>query len=168
MKKLDNLKYFAIEHNIDLMAKLMDDNSFNYILEAARSEYNWRKLRLYLQIFKEYSTYLTQKQKMTTLYFMVDLLFHKEEDIRKEAAELIGILISQYDEEYRKEIPKSIDRIKPKTTSNILLDNLLNYILYPNHKIEESVIEWQYNLKTIVKSLFYNSNVENYENMPMY
>lgn len=160
---VDNLKYFAIEHNIDLMAKLMDDNSFNYILEAARSEYNWRKLRLYLQIFKEYSTYLTQKQKMTTLYFMVDLLFHKEEDIRKEAAELIGILISQYDEEYRKEIPKSIDRIKPKTTSNILLDNLLNYILYPNHKIEESVIEWQYNLKTIIKSLFYNSNVENYE-----
>ena len=160
---VDNLKYFAIEHNIDLMAKLMDDNSFNDILEAARSEYNWRKLRLYLQIFKEYSTYLTQKQKMTTLYFMMDLLFHKEEDIRKEAAELIGILISHYDEEYRKEIPQSIDRKSPKTTSDFLLEELLDYMLFPNHKIEDSIIEWQYNLKTVIKSLFYNSNIANYE-----
>lgn len=94
---------------------------------------------------------------------MADLLFHKEEDIRKEAAELIGLLISQYDEEYRKEMPKSIEKSRPKTTSEEVLNNLLNYILYPSHKIEESPIEWQYNLKTIIKSLFYNSNVENYE-----
>ena len=160
---VDNLKYFAIEHNIDLMAKFLDDTSFNNIIEMARSEYNWRKLRLYLQIFREYSNYLTQKQKVITLYFMVDLLFHNEEDIRKEAAELIGLLISQYDEEYRKEIPKSINKSKPKTTSEGLLDNLLHYILYPDHKIEESPIEWQYNLKTIIKSLFYNSNIKNFE-----
>ncbi len=160
---INNIKYFAIEHNIYLMAKLLDDTSFNNILEMARSEYNWRKLRIYLQIFKEYSTYLTQKQKMVTIYFLTDLLFHKEEDIRKESAELIGLLISQYDEEYRKEIPKWERRKKPKITSKSLLDNFLTYFLYPDHKIAESTIEWQYNLKTIIKSLFYNSITENYE-----
>lgn len=160
---IDNIKYFAIDHNINLMAKLMDDISFNYILEMARSEFNWRKLRLYLQIFKEYSTYLTQKQKIVTLHFLTDLLFHREEDIRNEAAELIGVLISQYDEEYRKEIPKSIRRKNPETTSVKVLADLLNYILYPDHKILESNIEWQYNLKTIIKSLFYNSRMGNYE-----
>lgn len=160
---VNNLKYFAIEHNIDLMAKFLDDTSFNNIIEMARSEYNWRKLRLYLQLFKEYSNYLTQKQKTITLYFMLDLLFHGEEDIRKEAAELIGLLISKYDEEYRKEVPKAANKTRPTTASDKLLDNILNYILYPHHKIDDSPVDWQYNLKTIVKSLFYNSNISNFE-----
>ncbi|MCF6466687.1 HD domain-containing protein [Clostridium sp. Cult2] len=160
---VENIKYFAIEHNINLMAKLLDDVGFNNILEMARSEYNWRKLRLYLQIFNEYSTYLTQRQKIVTLHFLTDLLFHKEEDIRKEAAELIGLLISQYDEEYRKEVPEAIKRHNPETTSLKVLKKLLNYILYPEHKMAESHLEWQYNLKTIIKSLFYNSRIENYE-----
>lgn len=160
---VNNLKYFAIEHNIDLMAKFLDDSSFNNIIEMARSEYNWKKLRLYLQIFREYSNYLTQKQKILTLHFMVDLLFHNEEDIRKEAAEVIGLLIGKYDEEYRKEIPQSIKQANPETSSEKILDNLLRFILYPDHKIEESTIEWKYNLKTIIKSLFYETNIKNFE-----
>ena len=160
---VENFKYFAIEHNINLMAKLLDDVSFNNILEMARSEYNWRKLRLYLQIFKEYSTYLTQRQKVVTLHFLTDLLFHREEDIRNESAELIGLLISNYDEEYRKEIPESIRRFNPETTSITILEELLNDILYPDYKLAEFHIEWQYNLITIIKSLFYNSRIENYE-----
>lgn len=159
---VNNIKYFAIEHNIFLMAKLLDDTSFDNILEMARSEYSWRKLRQYLQIFKEYSTYLTQRQKIVTLHFLTDLLFHKEEDIRKEAAELIGLLISQYDEEYRKETPKSINVYNQETTSYQVLSDLLNYILYPDHKVEESHIDWQYNLKTIIKSLFNNAREDNY------
>lgn len=160
---VEHIKYFAIEHNIDLMAKLLDDNSFNNILDTARSQYNWRKLRMYLQIFYEYSTYLTQKQKLITLHFLEDLLFHKEEDIRKEAAELIGLLISQYDEEYRKELPKYIDKENLQSSSNKILENILDQILYPDHKIAELPIEWQYNIKTIIKSLFHNSPREDYE-----
>ena len=159
---IDNFKYFAIEHNIYLMAKLLDDTSFNNILESARSEYNWRKLRFYLQIFNEYSTYLTQKQKMVTLHFLRDLLFHREEDIRKEAAELIGLLISHYDEEYRKERPKSLENEKSSSGGAIILDEFLNNILYPDHRTAESHIEWQYNLKTIIQSLFNNLDKENY------
>ncbi|MBU5437936.1 cytidyltransferase [Tissierella sp. MSJ-40] len=159
---VNNIKYSAINHNVNLMAKLVGNTSFNNILEMARGEYNWRKLRLYLQIFREYSTYLTQKQKITTLYFLSDLLLHKEEDIRKESAELIGLLIGKFDEEYRKEIPKSAVLNNGDSTSQKLLDKFLNNLLYPNHKIADSQKEWLYNLKIIIKSLFENGHESYY------
>ena len=108
---VNNIKYFAIEHNIDLMAKLSDDTGFNNILDMARNETNYTKIRLYLQMFREYCTYLTQNQKVAALNYFRDLLLHKEDDIRREASELIGLLISRYDEEYRKEIPKTQNQI---------------------------------------------------------
>lgn len=159
---VNNIKYLAIDHNIKLMAKLFDDQSFNKILEMARTEYNWRKVRLYLHIFKEYSTYLTQNQKIVTLNYLTDLLLHKEDDIRREASELIGLLISKFDEEYRKEIPKSAKLVKPKLTSQILLEKVLKNILYPNHKLVEFQNEWQYNLQNIISSLFSNCRYEHY------
>lgn len=159
---VENIKYFSIEHNIFLMNKFMDDISFNNILEAARSEYNWRKLSVYLQMFREYSTYLTQKQKLTTINFLYDLLLHKEEDIRKEAAEIIGLLISIYDEEYRKEVPENINLSQSKINSIDLFNNCLHLLLYPNHKIAESQGEWLYNIKTIIHSLFINCKKDKY------
>jgi len=160
---INNIKYLAINHNIKLMANLYDDQSFNNILEMARTEYNWRKVRLYLYIFKEYSTYLTQHQKIVTLNYVTELLLHREDDIRREASELIGLLISKYDEEYRKEIPKSAKIIRADLTSEVLLEQMLKKILYPDHKLIESQNEWQYNLQNIISSLFANCRVEHYE-----
>lgn len=160
---IDNIKYFAIEHNIYSMKILLDDTSFNKILDVVRNEYSWRKIRLYIQIFKEYSTYLTQKQKTITLNFASELLLHREDDIRREASELIGLLISKYDEEYRKEIPKIVKANTPTLKSEKILDKFLNNILRPNHKISDSQIELLYNLQYIIKSLFYNARVDHYE-----
>ena len=151
---IDNIKYLAIDHNINLMAKLTDDNSFNEILELARGESDWRKLRLYLQTFMEYSTYLTQNQKITTLHFLSDQLLHKAEDIRVESANLIGRLVALFDEEYRKELPQSVMFNKPHVSSENILDRFLQGLLFPDHKIADSQVEWLYNLKTIINSLF--------------
>lgn len=160
---IENIKYISIEHNIHLMARLTDNVSFNTIIETARGEINWRRLRLYLQIFKEYSTYLTQKQKITTLHFLSDMLLHTGEDIRKESAELIGRLIALFDEEYRKELPKSVVFDKSSQSSEDLLDEFLNTLLFPDHKIADSQKEWLYNLKNMIKSLFENSHMSNFE-----
>lgn len=159
---ITNLKFESIEHNIGLMSILSNDTSFNHIIDTARGENNWRAIRLYLQIFREYSIYLTQKQKITTLHFLQDLLFHKEEDIRKEAAELIGLLIALYDEPFRKEIPNSIIFDSSLNTSDKILDEILNFLLYPDHKIVDSQRQWLYNLKTIIESLFENAQTNNY------
>ncbi len=95
---INNIKYLAINHNINLMYQLRDEASLNLILESARSESNWKKLREYIRIFEEYSTYLTQKQKLITIKFLYEQLVHPEDDIRRQCAELIGILIAAFDE----------------------------------------------------------------------
>lgn len=154
---IDNIKYLAINHNINLMSKLTDDNSFNEMLELARGETDWRKSRLYLQTFKEYSTYLTQNQKIITLHFLSDQLLHKAEDVRVESANLIGRLIAFFDEEYRKELPRSVVSSRPDICSEDILDRFLQGLLFPDHKIADSQIEWLYNLKNIINSLFQNS-----------
>lgn len=159
---INNIKYMSIEHNINLMAKLTDNISFNTIIEMARGESNWRKLRLYLQIFREYSTYLTQNQKIITLHFLSDLLLHTGDDIRKESAELIGKLIAFFDEEYRKELPPSVAFNSPSKSSQDLLDEFLNNFLFPDHKIADSQKEWLYNLKNTIKSLFEESHKSNH------
>ena len=149
-----SVKYKAIENNIYLMANLVNQDRFLEILEEARSQANWRRLRLYIEILKEYSTYLTQKQKILVLHFLSDLMLHKEEDVRKEASELIGRILSNYDEEYRKELPDSVVMNRPDETSEMLLEKLLTDLLYPSYKLADSQNEWLYNLKLIINSIF--------------
>ncbi|MTI68858.1 MAG: cytidyltransferase [Firmicutes bacterium] len=152
---INNLKFLSINHNIHLMNELRSESSLSSILELARSENDWKKLRGYLQVFEEYSTYLTQKQKLITLKFLYELLIHKEEDIRKQSAELIGELISTFDEEYRKEVPEDDTLEPPETTSYKLLDKYINLFLYPDHKIIDVHREWiGYSLRIMVSSLF--------------
>lgn len=160
---IETLKRLSIESNIKLMARLTDNVSFNSILEMARGETNWRRLRFFLKIFDEYSIYLTQNQKIKTLHFLKDLLLHKGEDIRKESAELIGKLIALFDEEYRKELPKNPVFYKDKGDSEDLLDEFLNILLFPDHKIADTQREWLYNLKNMIDSLFKNCHETHYE-----
>ena len=83
---IDQLKYLAIEHNISLMNKFNNQAAFGNLIEAARSEKQWKNLRAYINILDEYSTYMTQKRKLMTLHFLYDLLTHREGDIRRQAA----------------------------------------------------------------------------------
>ncbi|HEY8363813.1 MAG TPA: HD domain-containing protein [Tissierellaceae bacterium] len=160
---IETLKHLSIENNIRLMSRLTDNVAFNSILEMARGETNWRRLRFFLKIFDEYSIYLTQSQKVKTLHFLKDLLLHKGEDIRKESAELIGKLIAFYDEEYRKELPKNPIYYRHKEKSEDLLDEFLNMLLFPDHKIADTQKEWLYNLKNMIDSLFKNCYETHYK-----
>lgn len=131
---IQNIKFLSIEHNIDLMHELRDETSLNSLLELARSEKDWNNLQEYLQIFNEYSTYLTQKQKMITLRFCYEQLTHPEDEIRRRSAKLIGLLIATFDEDYRKEIPRDVSLKPPAITSVNLLERYLKYFLKPDHK----------------------------------
>jgi len=131
---IQNIKYLSIEHNINLMHELRDESSLNSLLELARSEKDWNNLREYLQIFNEYSTYLTQKQKMITLKYLYEQLTHPEDEIRRRSAKLIGLLIATFDEDYRKEIPQDVSLKSPTVTSFNLLERYLDYFLRPDHK----------------------------------
>ncbi len=93
---VEAFKRTAVDHNIRLMHKLSRETSFGDILEAARSTRDWKNSRAYLNIFSEYFTYMTQKQKQMALGFLYELMFHREGDIRRQAADLLGNIIARY------------------------------------------------------------------------
>ena len=154
---VQNLKFIAINHNINLMYTLRDELSLDAILETARSEKDWKNLREYIRIFEEYSTYLTQKQKLQTIKFLFDNLIHPEDDIRRHSAEVIGTLIAIFDEDYRKEIPENVNIQSISLNSKDLLFEYVNKLLFPNHKLIQSHRFWLgHSLNILLNALFKN------------
>lgn len=158
---VEYLKHKAIEHNIYLMFKLRSETALSSMIEFAKSRSSWNILRSNLNILGEYSTYFTQKQKLITLNYLCDLLLYHEEDVRDKAAELIGIIIAIFDEEYRKEVPPNSTLEQPETTSFQLFDKYLQLIIHPDHKIIDSHKERLGQcLRIIINALFKKAKPE--------
>ncbi len=154
---IQNLKYLAIKHNINLMYQLRDEYSLDAILEQARSEKDWKNFREYIRIFQEYSTYLTQNQKLQTIKFLYENLIHPEDDIRRHCAELIGTLIAIFDEDYRKEIPENVRLDTPAVTSIDLLNQYMQLLLSPGYKVIPAHRFWiGYSISIMVNALFHS------------
>lgn len=155
---IESIKMKSIDHNIRLMHLLRDESSLNAILEQARSESDINNLRGYLNVIEEYSTYLTQKQKLSTLNFLYDQLIHNEDDVRNQSAELIGTLIATFDEEYRKEVPESVRMNPPEMSSYEIFDKYLYMFLYPDVETIPIHQYWiGYSTRKMIASLFGHS-----------
>lgn len=154
-----SIKNLAIMHNIKLMHELRDEFSLDAILETARSEKDWKNLREYIRIFEEYSTYLTQKQKLQTISFLHDNLVHPEDDIRRHCAELIGTLIAIFDENYRKEIPENVSINEQSISSVDLFKQYIDMMLNHGHNLVSShKFYLGYSLSIMINSLFTHCN----------
>ncbi len=154
---LDTFKRLAIQHNITLMSKFNNDTSFGNLLEAARSEKNWKNIRAYVNIFEEYHTYMTQGQKDKTLDYLYELLMHREGDIRRQAGNLMGQIIGGYDEEYRKEVPSGAISNNVGTTALEVWDRYLRMIIFPEYKVTEQHRRWiGYALRSLLISILRN------------
>ncbi len=149
-----NLKYFAIYHSTHLLYKFRDEDSLSEIIEVVRNEKNDKILREYLGLFEEYTAYFTQKQKIVTLRFLYEKLTHPEEDIRRQCAELIGQIISSFDENYRKELPEDVELPSPDITSFDLLREYMKLFLKPDHKITDLHALWiRYSVQHMISKL---------------
>ena len=150
----NTFKRLAIEHNIVLMSKFNNEISFGNLMEAARSEKNWKNIRAYVNIFEEYHTYMTQKQKDMTLDFLYELLMHREGDIRRQAGNLMGQIIANYDEEYRKELPEGSSYNKLGMTALEVWSRYLKMIVFPEYKVTEQHRRWiGYALRSVLISI---------------
>ncbi len=150
-------KYQAVDHNIRLMNKFYQEEEFSSLLETARSETKWKNLRTYISILGEYSTYMTEKQKQLTLRFLIELLVHRESDIRNQAGEIIGQLIARFNEEYKKELPAGVNLPEKKITNMSLWEETLENILIPDYKLTDQHKKWMENcLKSVVLGLLNN------------
>lgn len=146
-----SLKNLAIKHNLIVMHKFNNETSFSELVESARSEQNWKNLRAYINIFREYFTYMTQNQKQMTLSFLYELLMHREGDIRRQSGDLIGNIIVNFDVEYRKELPEGAKREPDETSSLDMWEKYLAMIILPDHRVTEQHRRWLgYTLKRIV------------------
>ena len=154
---LEAFKFMGIEHNIALMHRLDTERLFGNILEAARSEKNWKNLRAYIDILKEYFTYLGTNQKVQTLSFLYELLIHREGDIRRAAADLIGNIIAHFDDGYRKEIPTGVLAQDDNLHSMQMWQKYFHDILIPDHKLTDQHKGWMgYSLKIMAASTINN------------
>ena len=144
----------CVGHNMELMHRLTDQRSFARLLEEARGETDWRRLRAYLAVMESYSLYLHIPQKVQTLTFLYELLIHREGDIRRQAAALLGEIIAGFHAGYAKERPADI-RPDPRAITDVDQWRLyLDKILYPDHKLMPQHRRWiGYTLKFAVGSL---------------
>lgn len=131
---IDSIVYMSVEDNIRVMNRMGAERQFGNLLEAARSEKDWRNVRAYLNVFEEFFTYINDIQKEQTLDFLYELLMHKEGDIRTQAAGLMGHIIARFNAGYRKQIPANMEDVAQEKLMNIWAVRLESMLL-PDHKL---------------------------------
>lgn len=151
-KVIRNIIDFSIDHNLTVMHRFSRDDSFNALMEAVRGENDKLTLRQYLDLLYEYSSYFTLKQKKMVMHFLFDLLLADADDIRRDASRLIGYLVANYDDDYKKEIPPSVSYDTLQGTK--AYHDLLHTILFPNVNLLDHKERLQYNLINIHEELF--------------
>jgi hypothetical protein len=151
---VEELRQRGVEHNVRLMARLTGQRSFLSLLEQARGETDWRRLRAYLGVFESYSMYLRASQKVQTLAFLYELLMHRDGDIRRQAAALMGEIIAHFHAGYVKERP--LDALpEPRSVTDLeQWRGYLEQIIYPDHRLLDQHKRWiRYTLKILVNTL---------------
>ena len=136
------LKYAAIDHNIRLMSLFREERDFGNLIEAARSEQLWKNVRTYIGIFAEYSTYMTEHQKLMTLKFLYELLAHREGDIRMQSAALMGRIIANFNDIYTKELPQGVSLPHKAITNLSLFKDYLQRIIQPDLRFTDQHKLW--------------------------
>ena len=155
---LEGLILLSVEHNLKLMHMLSNERKFGNIIEGARSTKSWQQLRAYLNVFEEYFTYLSARQKAQALNFLYELLMHREGDIRRQAGALIGQIIARFHLVYRKEIPNHAQNDPAEEVPFTLWSQYLDMIIFPDHKTTpQQRSHISYTLKLVVESMLHHA-----------
>lgn len=102
---ISGLRHLTFDNSLRLMDTFSADASFEQLLEQAKSEKNLQRIRTYLRLFEEYNSYMPRHSKRMTLNFLYELLMHREGDVRRRAARLMGRILANSGPSYRKELP---------------------------------------------------------------
>lgn len=151
----------AIAYNLLLMESMSAQESFERLLERARSEKNLGSIRTYLNLFEEYFAYMTRSHKLQTLSFLYELLMHHERDVRRQAGQLMGRILANSGLQYRKELPEHAPETAIAPTLSEMLDecvdlwkSFLKLLIEPDQKIERKhSLRIQNSLKVVIGSL---------------
>ena len=131
-----SLIFMAIEHNVDVMHRMSAERQFGELLEAARSEKNWKRIRAYLGVLREYFTYTNDLQKEQALSFLYEWFMNRDGEIRIQAAELMGQIIARFNAGYRKRRPEGMKDIAKEKVLGIW-NHYIDAVLYPDERLIE-------------------------------
>jgi len=156
------LRHMTVDNNMRLMAAITREQSFDQLLEQARSERNAASIRTYLRILDEYSTYMTDGNKRKTLAFLYELLMHADGDVRRRSGEIMGRILCNAGPSYRKELPGSAPQQALAPAVMALLDHnselwesYIDQCLFPDRRISiKHATRIRNSLKAITESLF--------------
>ena len=156
------LRNLTLDGSIRLMHTLSTDQTLEQLLEQAKSEKNLQRIRMYLRLLEEYSTYMTKANKRKTLVLLYELLMHPDGDVRRVAGRIMGKILANAGPRYRKERPLSArDGQMPPAVMSLLSESAElweHYIalcLHPDYKISSKhALRISNSLKTICQSLF--------------
>ena len=132
------------------------------LLEQAKGEKNLQRIRMYLRLLEEYSTYMTRANKRKTLVLLYELLMHPDGDVRRIAGRIMGKILANAGPRYRKERPLSAkDGQMPPAVMSLLAESgelwaeYIGLCLHPDYKISSKhALRISNSLKTICQSLF--------------
>ena len=163
---LQALRNMALSGSIRLMRTITTAHSFNQLLEQAKGEKNLQRIRTYLMLLQEYSTYMTKSNKKKALLFLYELLMHPDGDVRRIAAQIMGQVLANSGPKYRKERPagaKSGIMIPTMMSlldeSVVLWETYIEACLHPDRKIApKHALRISNSLKTLCESLFAHSD----------
>lgn len=152
----------AFDNNVHLMHTISVSDTFEALLEQARDEKNLSRIRTYLLLFEEYSTYMTRTHKLLTLRFLYELLMHHDGDVRRHAGRIMGAILANSGPRYRKELPRGAGSLAVAPALHAVLsesialwDDYIELCLHPDYKISQKhATRISNSLKTIAGSLF--------------
>ncbi|MEY8387216.1 cytidyltransferase-related domain protein [Oscillospiraceae bacterium 38-13] len=148
------LRRTAVDHNIRLMHRLSRERLFVATLEAARGEKDPARIRAYVSIFREYFTYWTVEQKEQTLEFLYELLLQPDGDIRRQAAALMGQILSKFLSGYKKELPRGAAPSPQEERPFELWAEYLEKLIHPDRRLTPRQISMiRYQAKTAADAL---------------
>ena len=159
---LQALRHMALRGSMKLMRTISTAQSFELLLEQAKGEKNLQRIRTYLQLFEEYSTYMTVSNKKKTLRLLYELLMHTDGDVRRIAGQIMGRILANSGLKNRKERPLGARRDVMIPTVAAMLDEsvelweyYMDQCLHPDHKISYRHAQRISNsLKTVCGALF--------------
>lgn len=156
---IQKMKALAIESNLRIMEETTREDRFIEFLEHIRSRRDSRQVRAYLTAIEEYSEYLPQNQKKIILRFLMDMMAHKDGDIRRQAAKITGILIAKYEISFTKEIPEGYQIPMLGESQEMCFQEFLSGILNPGvQSSEQEKRHAGYAMKTAFQTLLQNTD----------
>ena len=156
------LRNMTLRGSIALMHTISTDKSLELLLEQAKGEKNLQRIRTYLLLLEEFSTYMTRANKQKTLLLLYELLMHPDGDVRRTAGRIMGQILANSGPKYRKERPQSAKSDTMTPTMMTLLSESVElwqyYIaqcLHPDRRISpKHAMRISNSLKTICEHLF--------------